>query len=108
MKILVVTENLLTRARLRGGLAGTGAEILGGPEETSPDVVAVDLSARDAAAAITRLRAAHPDARILAFGPHVDGAAFAAARVAGADEAVARGRILDRLRSLIDHADADR
>ncbi len=101
MKVLLVTDNLMTRAGLRGGLAGTGAEILPGAAEGAPDLIVVDLTARDAAGAVGRLRATHPEAPILAFGPHVDGAAFSAARAAGADEAVARGKALERIRSRI-------
>lgn len=61
------------------------------------DLVVVDLSARDAMAAIQRLRVAQPAAPIVAFGPHVDGDAFKAARAAGANEVVARGAVVERV-----------
>ncbi len=101
MKILIVTDNLMTRSWLEPACRQAGAEVLprGGADE--PDLVAVDLTAREAAARLARLREAWPHARLLAFGPHVDGAAFAEARAAGAHEAVARGRALQRLLALL-------
>lgn len=48
-------------------------------------------------AAIQRLRVAQPAAPIVAFGPHVDGDAFKAARAAGANEVVARGAVVERV-----------
>jgi DNA-binding NarL/FixJ family response regulator len=52
------------------------------------DVVIVDLARH--ASAIATVRAHAPDTRIVAFGPHVDDAAFALARADGADATVAR------------------
>ncbi len=98
MKVLLVTDNLMTRAWLRGGLAGAGADWLQRGTEEAPDLILVDLTSRDAVGTIGALRSASPGTPIVAFGPHVDGAAFSEARAAGADEAVARGRVLERIR----------
>ena len=51
-------------------------------------VVIIDLARH--AVDVAAVRAAAPAARIVAFGPHVDDAAFATARADGADAAIAR------------------
>lgn len=101
MLILLLTDNLMTRAHLAPALEAAGARVAAHPGDEAPDLVAVDLTSAGAAQRVARSRAAWPCARILAFGPHVEGQAFAAARKAGADEALARGRILDRLLALV-------
>lgn len=42
---------------------------------------------------VAAVRAAAPTARIVAFGPHVDADALAAARAAGADAVVPRSQL---------------
>jgi len=54
------------------------------------DVVIVDLAR--AAEQVVSLRASHPSARIVCYGPHVDDDAIAAARAAGADVVLPRSR----------------
>jgi len=54
------------------------------------DVVVVDLSRF--ADAVTEVRAQAPEARIVAFGPHVDDALLAGARRDGADVVMARSQ----------------
>ena len=60
------------------------------PERPSADIVVVDLARF--AAAVSELRTALPNARIVAFGPHVDEEAATAAREAGADVVLPRSR----------------
>jgi hypothetical protein len=54
------------------------------------DVVVIDL-ARDAAL-VALVRAAAPDARIVAFGPHVDTGALEQAAADGADRVLPRSK----------------
>jgi hypothetical protein len=95
-RILLLTDNLMTRSWLEPPCRVAGAEFVR-EAAAEPDFVAVDLTARGAPERLAELRAALPGARIVAFGPHVDTAAFEGARRAGADEVVARGKALDRL-----------
>ncbi len=97
MKILLWTDDLMGRVRIESRLTRAGAMMLRRDEFTEAALVAVDLQARDAVTQIRRLRAARPGLHIAAFGPHVDGAAFQAAREAGADEVVAQGKVVERL-----------
>ncbi len=97
MKILLVTDNLMEKARLASRWRSEGAEVVSREENSQPDLVAVDLGSDDAPARIERLRQAFPDARCVAFGSHVDREALAAAREAGAHEAVARGAVAERV-----------
>jgi len=57
----------------------------------------MDLGARDALETIAKWRAQYPGLDILAFGPHVDGEGFKAARSAGASEVVARSAVVERV-----------
>lgn len=64
------------------------------------DVMAVvDLTATDAQAAITTAVAA--GVPVIAFGPHVDGASFDAARTAGALAVYPRGRFVQQAAALV-------
>ncbi|HEX6306971.1 MAG TPA: hypothetical protein VFZ69_02220 [Longimicrobiales bacterium] len=69
------------------------------------DLVLLDLDARwlDAPASIAALKAAPAtrDVTIVAFGPHVDEAALAAARQAGADRVLARSAFVKQLPGLL-------
>jgi DNA-binding NarL/FixJ family response regulator len=100
MMLLLITNNLMTRSWLGPPLTAAGVDLSAPAKAEAPDLIAVDLTNDGAVDAVARLRAAHPGARILAFGPHVDAEAFRAARGAGADEAVARGKVLQRLLAL--------
>ncbi len=101
MKIQLWSDDLLTRTRLESAWRQAGAEILKPRDEVQPDLVVVDLTARDALARIERLRAAHPTLEIVAFGPHVAAEALQAARAAGASAVVTRGKVLERVRARI-------
>jgi DNA-binding NarL/FixJ family response regulator len=97
MKILLWCDDLMTRTRIESGWKAAGAQILRKQSNDTPDLIVMDLTARDAFAEIGRLRAAHPGIDIVAFGPHVDGDAFKEAKRAGASEIVARGAVIERV-----------
>ena len=97
MKILLFTENLMTRAQLEGTWINAGAEILPMDSETAPDLIVVDLSASTALTQIESLVENYPDTEILVFGPHVNADAFKRARAAGATSQVARGKVVERV-----------
>lgn len=97
MKILLWSDDLMTRVRLDSAWTAAGATVLKKNSVEAPDCVVIDLGARDALGHIERLRAAHPQLEIIAFGPHYDADAFKAAKAAGASEMAARGSIVERL-----------
>ncbi len=96
MRALLLTDNLMTRSWLEPPCRSAGAELVR-DAGAAPDLVALDLTAARALERLAELRASLPSTRILAFGPHLDGPVFEAARRAGADETVARGRALERI-----------
>ena len=85
------------RSGVEATIVGTIDELRTALDETSSNLVLVDLSARgiDASAAI-RL-AKERGATVIAFGPHKDLAARASALEAGADEWVTNQRLLEVL-----------
>ena len=87
----------MSRTRIESAWKAAGAQVLRKNTTEQPELVVMDLTAHNALAEIERLRAADPDVDILAFGPHVDGAVFKQARAAGANELVARGRVVERV-----------
>jgi DNA-binding NarL/FixJ family response regulator len=97
MKILLWSDDLMSRTRIESAWKAAGAQVLRKNASEQPDLVVMDLTARNALDEITRLRGANPDLDILAFGPHVDGDAFKAAKAAGASELVARGKVIERV-----------
>jgi DNA-binding NarL/FixJ family response regulator len=97
MKILLWCDDLMSRTRIESAWKAAGAQILRKNSTETPDLIVMDLLARNALDEIGRLRAAHPACDILAFGPHVDGDVFKQARAAGASELVARGAVVERV-----------
>lgn len=88
MNVVALTTDLMDRSRLSAAVPGivcTADPAM----VTDADVVVVDLARFGSA--ITDVRAA-TTARIVAYGPHVDDEAAAAARVAGADVVLPRSR----------------
>jgi DNA-binding NarL/FixJ family response regulator len=96
MKILLHTNNLMTRAQLEDTWRKAGAEVFTGAEY-APDLIVIDLTAPAALQQIQTLRDTYPQTEILVFGPHVDGEAFKQAKVAGATSQVARGKVVERV-----------
>ena len=84
-RVVALVADLMDRSRL--GAAIPGIEFTrDAAGRAGAAVVIVDLARlRDLAAELAAVRAAAPAARILGFGPHVEGAALEAARAAGAD-----------------------
>jgi hypothetical protein len=89
MRVCALVGDLMDRSRLTGEI--DGVEFVRDAAACSgADVVLVDLArSGDQVAAV---RAAAPDARLVAFGPHVDEPAAEAARAAGADVVMPRSR----------------
>jgi DNA-binding response OmpR family regulator len=102
-RILLLTDNLMTRVQLESRWRKAGADVRDHEDEKADyDLLVIDLVGPDAAGRVKRLKARHPGSRLIAFGPHVDGAAFKAAKAAGADECVARGSVIDRVLARIE------
>jgi DNA-binding NarL/FixJ family response regulator len=97
MKILLWCDDLLSRTRIESAWKAAGAQLLKKTASETPDLVVMDLTARNALAEIAHLRTAFPQTDILAFGPHVDGDAFKQAKAVGASELVARGAVVERV-----------
>src|SRR3989344_8083267 len=91
MKILLGSDDLMSRVRIESHWKAAGAQLLRRDSSETPDLIVVDLTARDAAGHIRKLREQFPTTDILAFGPHVDAEGFRAAMAAGASECVACG-----------------
>ena len=86
--VVALVADLMDQSRIRAALPGV--RFVRDPGDTADaDVVIVDLAR--AASQIPTVRAA-TRGRIVAFGPHVDDHAFAAARAAGADVVVPRSQ----------------
>lgn len=110
MDVLLLTADLATSSTVAGAAARCGVacqtawnvdEAVEKAKAGAPRLVVVDLSTPgiDPAALVPQLRGfTIPDPRIVAFGPHVHEAKLSAARDAGCDEVLSRGRF---------HADLD-
>lgn len=96
-RILLLSSNLMTRVQLESRWRKAGAEVSQDMSAPDVDLIALDLNEPDAQARIGELKRSHPQARLIAYGPHVDGEAFKAAKAAGADECVARGSVIERV-----------
>ena len=96
MHIHLDTPDLMTRVRLESRWRTAGATVTSSDVADRPDMVVVDLAA-SGADAVARWRQRWPEATIVAFGPHVEGAMLKAARRAGADDVVVRGRVAERV-----------
>jgi hypothetical protein len=89
MKIVAIMTDLMDRSRVSGAVP----EVTFSRDPTAcagADIVVVDLARH--ADAVGAARAAAPDARIVAFGPHVDDELLAQAGRDGADVVLPRSR----------------
>jgi hypothetical protein len=89
VKVVALVADLMDRSRVSAALPETtfAAEAAAC---AGADVVIVDLARHGGS--VAALRAAAPGARIVAFGPHVDGDLLRAAAADGADVVLARSQ----------------
>jgi hypothetical protein len=103
--ILALTADLMFAARIRAAAPGAvtvhARSKLLGALGGATRLVLVDLQAREAVESIGEVRLAAPEARIVAFGPHVDEDALEAARGAGAHEVMTRGAFVRGLAGIV-------
>ncbi|HYA38787.1 MAG TPA: hypothetical protein VEI74_11025, partial [Candidatus Methylomirabilis sp.] len=76
MKILLWSDDLMSRVRIESRWKAAWAQMLRRDAAEAPDLIVVDLTARDATGHIRKLREQFPATDILAFGPHVDADGF--------------------------------
>lgn len=105
MKILHLTDDLMTRVRLESRWKQAGAEVTRQEGDEPPGLVVLDLRRGSAEAEIQRLHGAYPEVGIVAYGPHVDADTLRAARAAGADEVVAQGKAAERVLARLQRGD---
>lgn len=86
MSVLVaLTTDLMDRSRLAAALPDVKFAL-----DAGADVVILDLAR--GVEQVASVRASHPTARIVCYGPHVDDASLEGARAAGADVVLPRSR----------------
>jgi DNA-binding NarL/FixJ family response regulator len=104
-EVVALTADLLNAARIRGSVSHAATvhdlDQLLSVTGRRTRLVLVDLQARDGVAAVQRVRARAPHARVVAFGPHVAETLLEEARVAGADEVMVRGAFVRNLAGLV-------
>jgi DNA-binding NarL/FixJ family response regulator len=89
MRVVAVTTDLMDRSRISGAIDGVEFARDAAACEGA-DVVVIDLAR--SAALVAPVRAAAPDARIVAFGPHVDTELLHQATRDGADAVLPRSK----------------
>jgi hypothetical protein len=90
VKVVALVPDLMDRSRLSAAVEDVA--FAGDPNACAgAEVVVVDLS-RFSGDVVAAVRSIAPDARIVAFGPHVDEGLLASARDAGADTVLPRSR----------------
>jgi DNA-binding NarL/FixJ family response regulator len=100
--VLFLTSDLMFSSRVVGAARALGVplQLVADPAVLPEKITAacrlvlVDLTldTLNLSAAITAIRAAAPQARVVAYGPHVDHAALADAGQAGCDQVLSRGK----------------
>jgi hypothetical protein len=87
--VCALVSDLMDRSKINAAV--TDVQFVRGADAcVDADVVIVDLARFGAE--VAALRAGSPSARLVCFGPHVDEAAAAAARAAGADTVLPRSQ----------------
>ncbi|MEJ2479740.1 MAG: DNA-binding response regulator [Acidihalobacter sp.] len=97
MNVRLHCKDLMTRTRLASRWQAAGAHMLRPGAAEAPALIVIDLGEDGALDTLAVERSRHPDAHIVVFGPHVEGEALRAAKAAGADEAVVRGKVAERI-----------
>lgn len=100
--VLLVSGDLMIHSMVDGAVRASGAELVVVSGATAvaqatthaPRFVLLDLGGNlpELAELVPQLRAAAPETRLIAFGPHVHAAKLTAARAAGCDEVLTRGQ----------------
>jgi len=88
-RVVALMGELMDQSRVVAAVPGVEV-VTSAADVTGADVVVVDLARHQGALPEIRRRA--PDAWVVAYGPHVDAAALADARAAGADRVLPRSR----------------
>jgi DNA-binding NarL/FixJ family response regulator len=104
-EVAALTADLMFAARIRGSAPAAAtvhslANLLA-VVGAATRLVVVDLQARDAVAAVERVRERAPGAQVVAFAPHVAEDLLSAARAAGADRVMVRGAFVRELPELV-------
>lgn len=95
--LVAVTRDLMDASRIRSAVPGAVVVAdLDGPAPVGADLIVLDL-----AAGIDPAAAAAIGPPVVAFGPHVDGEALAAAVSAGCSDALPRSVFFRRLPALL-------
>ncbi|TWT76907.1 hypothetical protein Pla123a_23320 [Posidoniimonas polymericola] len=101
MRVLLISADLMIASMLEGAARGAGAELVVASVAVAAEQLSaapcrlaiIDLaSAADVPALIESLRAAAPEVRLLAFGPHVHKAKLEQAQQAGCEFVMSRGQ----------------
>lgn len=98
--LVVVTRDLMDGSRVRAAVPD--ATVVRGLD--AEPLVAADLILLDLATGLDPAAAAAIGPPVIAYGPHVDDDALAAARAAGCRGALARSIVFRRLPELLDEA----
>lgn len=102
--LVAVTRDLMDASRIRSAVPDAVVVTdLGGPELARADLIALDLAAGIDPAAATAI-----GPPVVAYGPHVDGDALAAAVTSGCADALPRSVFFRRLPALLAEHDPAR
>jgi len=105
VRVVALVDDLMDRSRLSAAVPDvTYTRDPNGVGDA--DVVVVDLARYPSA--VATVRTAAPAARVVAFGPHVDGAALDQARAEGADVVVPRSAFFRNPAGVVIGGGADR
>lgn len=103
MGLVAVTRDLMDASRIRSAVpTATVVAGIGGPEPAEAGLIVLDL-----AVGIDPAAAAAIGPPVVAYGPHVDSDALAAAVAAGCIDALPRSVIFRRLPALLAEYDPD-
>lgn len=111
--VVLLTNDLMFQSRVSGAVRATGgslavdrtAEKLAEkcPNKETVRLAFIDLSLQtlELETAIPHLKSQFPNARVIAFGPHVDVQRLADAEACGADEVMTRGQFYRDLNFIV-------
>ena len=106
--ILVIVDDLIFRTKIESAAARAGVPVVVARDQSTLmnaswplAIVDLNLSTGDPMALIQAIRHAHPSAKILAYGAHVDTELHATARAAGCTWVAPRSVFVQRLPQLL-------